>query len=83
MTGHAVGYDVHEEPRIPNYGKQGQGEELEEGAVLAIEPMISVKGHDVETADDGWGVITADKSLAAHFEHTVAVTKNGPKILTK
>lgn len=83
LTGHAVGYDVHEEPKVPNYGKTGQGEELKAGAVLAIEPMINIGTHDVKTADDGWGVITADGSLAAHFEHTVAVTKDGPLVLTK
>ncbi len=82
LTGHAVGYAVHEEPRIPNFGKQGDGEEILEGAVLAIEPMIAIGGADVATAPDGWGVITADGTRAAHFEHTVAVTKNGPRILT-
>jgi len=83
LTGHAVGYSVHEDPKIPNYGKQGKGEELKQGAVLAIEPMINLGTHDVKTADDSWGVVTADNKLAAHFEHTVAVTKDGPRILTK
>ncbi len=82
LTGHAVGYDVHEEPRIPNYGKSGTGEELVEGAVLAIEPMIVLGGHDIKTSDDGWGVETADGTMSAHFEHTIAVTKDGPRILT-
>ncbi|MBI1961297.1 MAG: type I methionyl aminopeptidase [Parcubacteria group bacterium] len=82
LTGHAVGYAVHEEPRIPNFGKAHEGEEILEGAVLAIEPMIAIGGHDVKTAPDGWGVITADGTRAAHFEHTVAVTKHGPRILT-
>lgn len=82
LTGHAVGYGVHEEPKVPNYGKAGEGEELKIGAVLAIEPMINIGTHDVRTADDGWGVVTADGSLAAHFEHTVAVTADGPRILT-
>jgi methionyl aminopeptidase len=82
LTGHAVGYAVHEEPRIPNYGSVGEGEVLEEGAVLALEPMINIGTHDVKTATDGWGIVTADNKLAAHFEHTVVVTKNGPKILT-
>ncbi|PIQ79390.1 MAG: type I methionyl aminopeptidase [Parcubacteria group bacterium CG11_big_fil_rev_8_21_14_0_20_41_14] len=82
LTGHAVGYAVHEDPKIPNYGKKGAGEELKEGAILAIEPMINLGTGDVKTASDGWGVITADRKLAAHFEHTVAVTKEGPKILT-
>lgn len=83
LTGHAVGYGVHEEPKVANYGKACEGEELKVGAVLAIEPMINIGGHDVKTADDGWGVVTADGSLAAHFEHTVAVTENGPLVLTK
>lgn len=83
LTGHAVGYAVHEEPRVPNYGQPGQGEEIVAGAVLAIEPMLSIGGHDIKTADDGWGIVTADGTLAAHFEHTVAVTKDGPVILTK
>lgn len=83
LTGHAVGYGVHEEPRVPNYGAPGSGEKIVEGAVLAIEPMINLGTHEVKTASDGWGVVTADGKLAAHFEHTVAVTKNGPLILTK
>jgi|TARA_B100001971_G_C18238862_1_gene569321 methionyl aminopeptidase len=82
LTGHSVGYAVHEEPKIPNFGKAGKGEELKEGMVLAIEPMINIGTHDVKTADDGWGVVTTDNKLAAHFEHTVAVTKQGPRILT-
>ncbi|MBU2575523.1 type I methionyl aminopeptidase [Patescibacteria group bacterium] len=82
LTGHAVGYEVHEEPKIPNYGNRGQGEELKEYAVLAIEPMINLGTYDVKTAYDNWGVVTADKKQAAHFEHTIAVTKQGPKILT-
>ncbi|OJI07573.1 type I methionyl aminopeptidase [bacterium CG10_46_32] len=82
LTGHAVGYGVHEEPRIPNYGKPGEGEKIIEGAVLAIEPMIAIGTHTIKTADDGWGVVTTDGSAAAHFEHTVVVTKNEPRILT-
>jgi methionyl aminopeptidase len=83
LTGHAVGYAVHEEPRVPNFGEPGKGEELKVGAVLAIEPMINLGTHEVKTAQDGWGIITADEKLSAHFEHTVAVTKEGPLILTK
>lgn len=83
LTGHAVGYAVHEDPKVPNFGKAGQGEELKVGAVLAIEPMINIGAHDVKIADDGWGVVTADGSLSAHFEHTVAVTERGPRILTR
>jgi methionyl aminopeptidase len=82
LTGHAVGYDVHEEPRIPNYGKPGTGEEIIEGAVLAIEPMINIGTHKIKTHKDGWGILTEDNNLSAHFEHTIAVTKNGPIILT-
>jgi len=82
LVGHGVGHAVHEEPRVPNYGKPGIGDRLVAGMVLAIEPMITAGGHDVQTADDGWGVVTADGSTAAHFEHTVAVTEQGPRILT-
>ena len=83
LTGHGVGYEVHEEPRVPNYGEKGSGEKIKENAVLAIEPMLNLGDYEIKTADDGWGIITKDGSLAAHFEHTVAVTKNGPIILTK
>ncbi|MBI2050447.1 MAG: type I methionyl aminopeptidase [Parcubacteria group bacterium] len=83
LTGHAVGYSVHEEPRIPNFGKAGSGEKIMAGAVLAIEPMIAIGGADVKTADDGWGVVTADGARAAHFEHTVVAATNGPRILTQ
>jgi len=82
LVGHGVGHEVHEEPRVPNYGKPGAGEEILEGMVLAIEPMINLGTPDVQTADDGWGIVTADGRLAAHFEHTVAITKEGPRILT-
>ncbi len=83
LTGHEVGYAVHEDLRVPNFGEAGTGAELKPGLVIAIEPMINIGGHEVITAPDGWGVVTADNSLAAHFEHTVAITKNGPRILTK
>jgi len=82
LTGHGVGYAVHEDPQIPNYGTRGIGDVLIEGAVLAIEPMINIGTHKVKTAIDGWGVVTADGKMSAHFEHTVAVTKGGPRILT-
>jgi len=82
LTGHGVGYEVHEEPTIPNYGIQGKGEVLQEGAVLALEPMINIGTDNVKTAKDGWGIVTADNKLSAHFEHTIAVTKDGPRILT-
>lgn len=83
LTGHAVGYAVHEEPRVPNFGVPGEGPELKPGLVIAIEPMINIGTEEVATADDGWGIITADEKLSAHFEHTIAVTKNGPRVLTR
>jgi len=82
LVGHGVGRDVHEEPQVPNVGRRGQGPQLREGMVLAIEPMLSGGSADIRTLDDGWTVITADRSLSAHFEHTVAITAQGPRILT-
>lgn len=82
LAGHGVGYEVHEEPFIPNYGKAGAGPELKEGMVIAIEPMATLGDWRVELQDDEWTFRTADGSLAAHFEHTVAVTENGVEILT-
>ena len=73
---------MHEEPQIPNIGRPGHGPLLREGMVLAIEPMLSAGSPEIRTLDDGWTVITADKALSAHFEHTVAVTAQGPKVLT-
>ncbi len=82
LSGHGVGYEVHEEPYVLNYGKKGTGELLREGMVFALEPMITEGDFNVKYADDGWGIKTKDGSLSAHFEHTVAVTKDGYKILT-
>lgn len=82
LVGHGVGFAAHEEPQVPNYGRRGQGLVLKEGLVLAIEPMVNVGGRHIRTLEDGWTVVTADGSLSAHFEHTVAVTENGPKVLT-
>ncbi|TSC74381.1 MAG: methionyl aminopeptidase [Parcubacteria group bacterium Gr01-1014_44] len=82
LVGHGVGRKLHEEPYIPNYGRKGEGEILKEGMVIAIEPMITAGRPAVEIAPDGWTYKTKDHSLAAHFEHTVAITKEGPKILT-
>ena len=82
MVGHGVGRDMHEDPQVPNFGPPGQGPELREGMVLAIEPMINMGGFEVEIGADSWAVYTKDGSLSAHFEHTVAITKNGPLILT-
>jgi methionyl aminopeptidase len=82
LVGHGVGRAMHEEPQVPNYGKRGTGVELRPGLVLAIEPMITQGAHAVKILKDGWTVVTADGKLAAHFEHTIAVTDGGPKILT-
>lgn len=82
MVGHGVGRSMHEDPQVPNFGPPGQGPELREGMVLAIEPMINAGGYEVEMGDDNWAIYTKDGSLSAHFEHTVAITKNGPRILT-
>jgi methionyl aminopeptidase len=81
-AGHGIGTAMHEEPNIPNYGVPGRGIKLKPGHVFAIEPMVNVGGSQTELLDDGWTVITADGSLSAHFEHTVAITDNGPEVLT-
>lgn len=83
LSGHGVGYSVHEEPFVPNRAERGEGPELKEGLVIAIEPMFSLGSRDIKRLPDGYTFITRDKSLSAHFEHTVAVTKNGIEILTK
>ena len=82
LVGHGIGRDMHEEPQVPNFGEPGRGPELEEGIVLAIEPMVNAGGPLVRMGDDGWAVYSEDGSLAAHFEFTVAVTADGPRILT-
>jgi methionyl aminopeptidase len=82
LVGHGVGHEMHEDPQIPNYGEPGRGLELEPGMVLAIEPMVNAGGPDVRVGEDNWAVYSADGSLAAHFEFTVAVTEDGPRILT-
>lgn len=82
LVGHGVGRDLHEEPQVPNYGKAGHGPLLREGMVLAIEPMLSAGTPRIKTLEDGWTVITADRTLSAHFEHTVGITKEGPRVLT-
>ncbi len=81
-TGHGVGFALHEPPVVPHYGKKKTGAILEPGMVLAVEPMINAGGHEVRLLDDGWTAVTADGSLSAHFEHTIAVTESGPVILT-
>jgi methionyl aminopeptidase len=82
LVGHGVGRSMHEDPQIPNYGPPGRGPQLAEGMVFAVEPMITAGGHEIVVHDDQWSISTADGSLAAHFEHTVAVTEAGPRILT-
>jgi methionyl aminopeptidase len=82
LVGHGIGRKMHEEPQVPNYGVPGTGIELKEGLVVAIEPMINAGGYDIRILPDGWTIVTADGSNSAHFEHTVAVTANGPEILT-
>lgn len=83
FVGHGIGKNLHESPQIPNFGLPGKGVRLKPGMVLAIEPMINEKGPDVKVLDDGWTAVTCDGGMSAHFEHTVAVTDNGPEILTK
>jgi methionyl aminopeptidase len=82
LVGHGVGRDMHEEPQIPNFGEPGRGPLLAEGMTLAIEPMITAGHADVVLLEDRWSIVTEDGSLSAHFEHTVAVTEHGPRVLT-
>jgi methionyl aminopeptidase len=82
LVGHGIGRDMHEDPQIPNFGDAGKGEELEEGMVFAVEPMVNAGNHPIRVASDNWSVYSQDGSLAAHFEFTVAVTADGPRILT-
>lgn len=83
LVGHGIGKDVHEEPRIPNFGEPKTGTKLRVGMTIAIEPMVNLGGSEVETAEDGWTITTSDKKTSAHFEHTIAVTKKGSQILTQ
>jgi methionyl aminopeptidase len=82
LVGHGIGRDMHEDPQIPNYGEPGRGPLLEEGMVFAIEPMVNAGTHQVRMGDDNWAVYSQDGSLAAHFEFTVAITADGPRVLT-
>jgi methionyl aminopeptidase len=82
FVGHGIGRALHEEPQIPNFGDPGRGPQLRAGMVLAIEPMVTMGSWEVRILDDGWTAVTQDGSLAAHFEHTVAVTEHGPEVLT-
>ncbi len=83
LAGHGVGHAVHEEPKVPNYGKKGTGEVLRAGMVLAIEPMVCEGHHELETHEDGWTAITKDRSVTSHFENTIVVTKKGYELITK
>ena len=81
-VGHGIGRQMHEDPQIPNYGKPGKGPKIKKGYVFAIEPMINLGSHHTKTLKDGWTVVTVDGRPSAHVEHTVAVTENGPEVLT-
>jgi methionyl aminopeptidase len=83
LVGHGVGLKPHEDPQVPNFGKAGKGAKLKKGMVLALEPMINMGGYQVYTAEDQWTVKTADGFPSAHYEHSVAITNDGPKILSK
>jgi methionyl aminopeptidase len=83
FVGHGIGRSLHEDPQLPNFGAPGQGPRLKSGMVLAIEPMVNVGGSATITQEDNWTAVTADGSLSAHFEHTIAIMPDGPWILTK
>jgi len=83
FVGHGIGRKLHEAPQVPNYGLPGKGARLKPGMVLAIEPMVNEKSYEVKILEDGWTAVTVDGGLSAHFEHTVAITDNGPEILTR
>ena len=82
-VGHGVGHTMHEDPNVPNYGKKGRGVKLQVGMVIAIEPMITLGVRENHTLGNGWTVVTDDGKVAAHYENTVAITKDGPVILTQ
>lgn len=83
LVGHGVGYDVHEDPKVPNFGTAGKGEKIKPGLVIAIEPMVTLGSPNITTGADGWTIETVDKSLSAHEEDTIAVTESGPILLTR
>ena len=83
LVGHGIGENLHEEPQVPNYGIPSQGYKLHAGMCIAIEPMINLGGREIYTAKDGWTILTADGKASAHFEHTIAILDDGPKILSK
>ncbi len=82
FVGHGIGTQLHEEPQVPNYGVAGTGMRLKAGMVIAIEPMVNVGTYEVQVLADGWTAVTRDRKLSAHFEHTIAITDNGPDILS-
>ena len=82
LVGHGIGRDMHEDPQIPNYGPPGKGVKLEEGMVFAVEPMVTAGRHACAWRDDHWAIYSQDGSLAAHFEFTIAITADGPRVLT-
>ncbi|HEX9978585.1 MAG TPA: M24 family metallopeptidase, partial [Acidimicrobiia bacterium] len=81
-TGHGIGRQMHEDPQVLNYGRPGKGMKLREGMAICIEPMFNMGSPETRVLDDGWTVVTADGSLCAHFEHTIAITPDGPQVLT-
>jgi methionyl aminopeptidase len=83
FVGHGIGSRLHEEPQVPNFGEEGTGIRLRKGMVLAIEPMVNMGGSEVVIKDNGWTAVTKDRSLSAHFEHTIAITAEGPEILSR
>ncbi len=83
FVGHGIGTQLHEPPEVPNYGKPGRGPKIEIGMTIAIEPMVSAGTYEIEILEDGWTAVTKDRSLAAHFEHTIAITPKGPEILSR
>lgn len=82
-VGHGIGRQMHEDPQVPNYGKPGTGTKLKKGMAICIEPMFNLGGSETAVEPDGWTVVTADGSLSAHFEHTIAITDSGPKVMTR
>ena len=83
LCGHGIGREVHEDPKVPNFGKRGGGDDLREGMLICIEPMITMGDYNLKKSSDGYGYATRDGSLSAHFEHTIAITNKGPRILTE
>jgi methionyl aminopeptidase len=83
FVGHGIGRALHEDPQVPNFGSRGKGTILKNGMVIAIEPMVNIGSPEVEVLSDGWTVVTRDGKFSAHYEHTIAITSNGPEILTK